>query len=55
MTIRSSDLGRTGEVLDFLFSAPTLQAVIDLRPTAALERLHYLFDGNLKMFISNDH
>ncbi len=35
------------EVLDFLLSAPTPEAVIALRPSpAAQERLRYLLDGN---------
>jgi hypothetical protein len=37
----------TEEVLDFLLSAPTPEAVIALRPSpAAQERLRYLLDGN---------
>jgi hypothetical protein len=35
------------EVLDFLLSAPTPQAIIDLRPSdESQERLRYLLDGN---------
>jgi hypothetical protein len=37
----------TDEVLDFLLSAPTPEAVVALRPSpAAQERLRYLLDGN---------
>jgi hypothetical protein len=37
----------TQEILDFLLSAPSPQAVIDLRASdAAQERLRYLLDGN---------
>jgi len=37
----------TDEILDFLLSAPTPEAVIALRPSpAAQERLRYLLDGN---------
>jgi len=37
----------TDEVLDFLLSAPTPEAVIALRPSpTAQERLRYLLDGN---------
>jgi len=47
MAIRSPDLTPTDEVLDFLLSAPTPQAVADLRPSdSAQERLRYLLDGN---------
>ena len=47
MTIQSPDLTPTDEVLDFLLSAPTAQAVVDLRPSdTAQGRLRYLLDGN---------
>jgi hypothetical protein len=47
MTIRSRDLTPSDEVMDFLLSAPTPEAVIALRPSpAAQERLRYLLDGN---------
>lgn len=37
----------TDEILEFLLSAPTPQAVIDLRPSdESQERLRYLLDGN---------
>lgn len=37
----------TDEVLDFLLSAPTPEAVVALRPSlAAQERLRYLLDAN---------
>ena len=47
MAINSPELSPTDEVLDFLLSAPSPQAVIDMRPSAAAqERLRYLLDGN---------
>jgi hypothetical protein len=37
----------TDEILEFLLSAPTPQAVIDLRPSdESQEQLRYLLDGN---------
>lgn len=37
----------TDEILEFLLSVPTPQAVIDLRPSdESQERLRYLLDGN---------
>lgn len=47
MAVASPDLTPADEVLDFLLSAPTPEAVIALRPSqAAQERLRYLLDGN---------
>jgi hypothetical protein len=47
MSIESPDLTPADEVMDFLLSAPTPEAVIALRPSqAAQERLRYLLDGN---------
>jgi hypothetical protein len=47
MAISSRDLSPADEVMDFLLSAPTPKAVIELRPSAAAqERLRYLLDGN---------
>jgi hypothetical protein len=47
MAVASPDLTPTDEVMDFLLSAPTPEAVIALRPSqAAQERLRYLLDGN---------
>jgi len=42
------------EVLDFLLSAPTLEAVIALRPSpAAQERLRYLLDGSRNVSLND--
>ncbi len=47
MVISSPDRTPSDEVMDFLLSAPTPEAVIALRPShAAQERLRYLLDGN---------
>ena len=47
MAIASPHLTPSDEVMDFLLSAPTPEAVIALRPSqAAQERLRYLLDGN---------
>jgi hypothetical protein len=47
MSALSPDITPADEVLDFLLSAPTPEAVIELRPSeAAQERLRYLLDGN---------
>jgi hypothetical protein len=44
----------TDEVLDFLLSAPTPEAVIALRPSpAAQERLRYLLDGNRNVSLND--
>ena len=46
MSTLSPDITPADEVLDFLLSAPTPEAVIALRPSdAAQERLCYLLDG----------
>lgn len=47
MAVASPDRTPSDEVMDFLLSAPTPEAVIALRPSqAAQERLRYLLDGN---------
>lgn len=47
MAIASPDLTPADEVLDFLLSAPTPEAVLALRPSAETqERLRHLLDGN---------
>jgi hypothetical protein len=47
MAALSPDITPADEVLDFLLSASTPEAVIELRPSeAAQERLRYLLDGN---------
>ncbi len=47
MTVASPYQNPTDEVMDFLLSAPTPQAIVALRPSpAAQERLRYLLDGN---------
>lgn len=47
MTFKAPELSPSDEVLDFLLSAPTPEAIIAMRPsTAAQERLRYLLDGN---------
>jgi hypothetical protein len=47
MAALSPDITPADEVLDFLLSAPTPEAVIELHPSeAAQERLRYLLDGN---------
>ncbi len=47
MVVASPDLTPTDEIMDFLLSAPTPQAIIALRPSpASQERLRYLLDGN---------
>ena len=47
MAVASPDLTPSDEVMDFLLSAPTPEAVVALRPSqAAQERLRYLLDGN---------
>jgi hypothetical protein len=47
MVAASPQLSPSDEVLDFLLSAPTPEAVLALRPSPeAQERLRYLLDGN---------
>jgi hypothetical protein len=47
MPIALPDRTPTDEVMDFLLSAPTPQAVVALRPSQeSQERLRYLLDGN---------
>ena len=47
MAVISPDRTPADEILDFLLSAPTPEAVIALRPSeTAQERLRYLLDGN---------
>lgn len=47
MLFQPSDLSPSDEVLDFLLSAPTPEAIIAMRPSTAIqERLRYLLDGN---------
>jgi hypothetical protein len=47
MAVAARDLTPSDEVFDFLLSAPTPEAVLSLRPSAAAqERLRYLLDGN---------
>jgi hypothetical protein len=47
MAVASPDRTPTDEIMDFLLSAPTPEAVIALRPSpSAQERLRYLLDGN---------
>lgn len=47
MAVTSPELTPSDEVMDFLLSAPTPEAIIALRPSqAAQERLRYLLDGN---------
>ena len=47
MAFVSSKMTPADEVLDFLLSAPSLEAVIALRPSPTMqERLRYLLDGN---------
>lgn len=49
MAVASPDITPADEVMDFLLSAPTPEAVIALRPSqVAQERLRYLLDGNRK-------
>ena len=47
MPIASPERTPTDEVMDFLLSAPTPEAIIALRPSPeAQDRLRYLLDGN---------
>ena len=47
MAVASPEISPSDEVMDFLLSAPTPEAIIALRPSeAAQERLRYLLDGN---------
>lgn len=47
MAVASPDRTPSDEVMDFLLSAPTPEAVIALRPSpTAQARLRYLLDGN---------
>ncbi|HEU4327955.1 MAG TPA: hypothetical protein VFS21_32765 [Roseiflexaceae bacterium] len=54
MSAVSPELTPTEEVLDFLLSAPTPEAVLALRPSpAAQERLRYLLDGNRNAILTD--
>ena len=48
MVAASPNVSPTDEVLDFLLSAPTPEAILALQlsPTAQQQRLSYLLDGN---------
>jgi hypothetical protein len=54
MVVASRDRTPSDEVMDFLLSAPTPEAVIALRPSPmAQERLRYLLDGNRNATIND--